>query len=233
MTPRWGVFDAMDTIELIQAQLALECIGLNQDGLLIRVPGSNPDNIARVYVFQDEENYFLYFRHDLSSSIRGRIGALGPEVVFRNYEAVKALLAEDGPCTEMFVGRTYILSDPLDSRQFPDVVRLTEAHRPLIEAYHAGMDVTDRAVYAIIRDEMIASTCASARENEQAGEAYVYTVPEYRGRGYGRQVTAAWAYHLQEQGKIAFYSHAWDNRASRAVAQSLELQPCYACVNYS
>jgi GNAT superfamily N-acetyltransferase len=225
--------NAMNTVGLIQAQLALECIGLDQDGLLIRIPGSNPDDIARVKVFQYEENYLLYFRHDLSSSIREGIGALGSAVVFRNCEAVKALLAEDSPCTEMFIGRTYIPSASLSSRQFSDVVRLIEAHRPLIEAYHAGMDVTDRAVYAIICDERIASTCTSARENEQAGEAYVYTVPEYRGRGYGRQVTAAWAYHLQEQGKIAFYSHAWDNRASRAVAHSLELQPCYACVNYS
>ena len=222
----------MGIIQLIQTQLALECMGLDQDGLLICTPGPNPDEIARVYVFQYEGGYTLYFRRDLPPSIRERISALGPETAFRNQGAVKTLLAEDRPCTKGFVGQSYLFPDTLGHSQFPDVVRLTEVHRLLVEAYHPGLNVTDRAIYAIIRDGMIVSTCESARENEQAGEAYVYTAPECRRRSYGRQVTAAWAHHLQKQGKIAFYSHALGNPASRAVAQSLKLRPCFALVNY-
>ena len=174
-----------------------------------------------------------YLRHDVPAPIRERIRALGPEVAYRDQEAIKGLLAEDGPCGEVFQGQTYLLPGTLGPGQFPEAVHLTEAQRPLLEAYHPGMNVCDWTTYGIIRDGRIVSTCTSAREDERAGEAYVYTVPAYRKRGYGRQVTAAWAHHLRRQGKIAFYSHAWDNPASQAVARSLDLRPCFALVNYS
>jgi GNAT superfamily N-acetyltransferase len=223
----------MDVIELIQTQLALERIGLNGDGLLIRVPGPRPDDIARVYVYRHRDGYALYLRHDLPAPIRERIQALGPEVAFRDREAVKHLLARDGPCTDVFQGQTYLFPEALGPDQFPEALRLMEAQRLVMDSYRPGMNVTDWAAYAVIRDGRIVSTCTSAREYERAGEAYVYTVPAYRRQGYGRQVTAAWAHHLRRQGKIAFYSHAWDNPASQAVARSLGLRSCFAVVSYS
>jgi len=223
----------MDVVELIQTQLALERIGLNREGLLVRIPGPRPDDIARVYVYRHQDGYALYLRHDLPVPIRERIQALGPEVAFRDREAVKSLLAKAGPCKNVFQGQTYLFPDTLGPDLFPDAMCLMEAQRPLMEAYHPGMNVTDWTTYAVIRDGRIVSTCTSAREDEQAGEAYVYTVPAYRGQGYGRQVTAVWAHHLRGQGKIAFYSHAWDNPASQGVARSLGLRPCFALVSYS
>jgi GNAT superfamily N-acetyltransferase len=223
----------MDVVELIQTQLALERIRLNREGLLVRIPGPRPDDIARVYVYRHQDGYALYLRHDLPVPIRERIQVLGPEVAFCDGEAVKSLLAKDGPCKNVFQGQTYLFPDTPGSDQFPDAVRLTEHQWPLVEAYHPGMNVTDWTTYAVIRDGRIVSACTSAREDERAGEAYVYTVPAYRGKGYGRQVTAAWAHHLRGLGKIAFFSHAWENPVSRAVALSLGLRPCFALVNYS
>jgi RimJ/RimL family protein N-acetyltransferase len=197
----------MEPLQLIHIQLAIECIGLNKDGFLIRIPGPDPDDIARVYVFKHKSGFNIYFRHDVPAFVREQVQALMPDRAFDDQEAVKAIL-------------------------FPGVVRLDESHRALMERHHPGADVTKRAMFSIIRDGMIISTCSSVRENERAGECYVYTVESYRGRGYGKQVTAAWAHHLQQQGKIAFYSHALDNPASQAVARGLELQPCFAGVTY-
>lgn len=67
----------------------------------------------------------------------------------------------------------------------------------------------------------------------QAGEAWVRTLPQFRLRGYARQVTAAWASDLLERGKTAFYSHAIENTASGAVASSLGLNEFITGIAYS
>lgn len=225
--------DHMEAVHLIQMQLAIECIGLDKDGLLIRVPGPNPDEIARIYAYQYEDGYITYFRRDVPASIREQICALGAENVFHDQEAVKALLLRDAPCTVVGFFHVYVFLDTPSPDQFPDVARLGEVHRALIEEYHAGLNVTERAVWAVIQDGMIVSTCGSVRENEKAGECYAFTVPEYRRRGYGRQVTAAWGYHLVEQGKVAFHSHARENLASQSLARSLGLRLSSSVATYS
>ena len=223
----------METTQLIHLQLAMECIGFDQHGLLIRIPGPDPDDIARVKVFRHEGGYSLYFCQDLASPVREWIQAKGPHFAFTNPAAVKAILDEHSPRNEAFAGQTYQFPDTLEPGQFPDVIRLTAEHRPLIEEYQPGMKAADRGVFAIVQDGLIVSTCSSARESAQAAEAYVYTVAEHRRRGFGRQVTAAWAVHIRDCGKIPLYSHAWENATSQGVAQSLNLLPRFACANYS
>jgi GNAT superfamily N-acetyltransferase len=217
---------------LVHTQMALECIGLDDEGLMVRLPGPDPDEIARVAAYWHGEDHLLLFGAGLPPAIREAIHALGPEIARRDTGAVKALLARDRPCNHVFAGQTYVWESAADPAQFPEGVRLTEAHRPLVEAYHPGMPLERRTVCGVIVDGQIVATCSSSRENERAGEAYVYTRPEGRGRGYGRQATAAWAYQLQEQGKLPFYSHRLDNLASRGVARSLNLQPCFRLVAY-
>ena len=50
------------------------------------------------------------------------------------------------------------------------------------------------------------------------------TLPVYRRRGYARQVTTAWAFHLQQESNTPFYSHHSDNLPSHALAHSLGLK---------
>jgi predicted GNAT family acetyltransferase len=69
-------------------------------------------------------------------------------------------------------------------------------------------------------DEPI-SEAFSVRENAAAAEVAVETAALFRRRGYGRQVTAAWAYHVMGLGKVAFYSYADENTVSQALARSL------------
>ena len=61
----------------------------------------------------------------------------------------------------------------------------------------------------------------------------MWTLPEFRRRGYARQVTAAWAHDIQQQDKVPFYSHRLSNLASQAVARSLGLIPFQTAVAYS
>jgi GNAT superfamily N-acetyltransferase len=211
----------------------LECIAPDATGRLIRIPGPDPDDIARVYAFQYAGGHRLYLRHDVPDATRERIEALGAERVHHDLSRVRAILAHDQPCNEVWSGQTYLFAERIDSALYPDAVRLTDAHRALLRPDRADLDLEGRAMYAVIQDDQIVSTCQSVRRSDRAGEAYVYTDPAYRRRGYGRQVTAAWASHLHRENKTPFYSHAQDNDASRGVARSLGLIPCFACVNYA
>ncbi|MBI1930429.1 GNAT family N-acetyltransferase [Candidatus Poribacteria bacterium] len=115
-----------------------------------------------------------------------------PESAFNDPEAVKRILAEDAICDEVFIGESCIFPDMPTPNQYPDVVQL---------------DKTSTA-FAVLVSGQIVAACESVRENDACAEAYVYTAPGFRRRGYGAQVTAAWAHHLMVQGKVPFYSYA-------------------------
>jgi len=90
-----------------------------------------------------------------------------------------------------------------------------------------GFDGFASEVYAMACDNRIVSACVSMRENETCGEAWVYTVPEYRKQGFAQKVVRAWARNLIDAGKVPFYSHEIQNAASASLARKLGLQPVF------
>jgi predicted GNAT family acetyltransferase len=76
---------------------------------------------------------------------------------------------------------------------------------------------------SIIEDGYPVSICFCARRSDVAAEAGLETAKAYRGRGYARRVTTAWALAVRDTGRIPLYSTDWTNGASLAVARSLGL----------
>jgi predicted GNAT family acetyltransferase len=74
-----------------------------------------------------------------------------------------------------------------------------------------------------VHEDKIVSACNSSREDNLSAESWVRTIEEYRGRGYARQVTLAWAHNLQQKGKLPFYTHKLSNIQSQKVAEGLGL----------
>ncbi len=214
----------MNPTELTRIQLELECIGFNLKGRMIRIPGNNPDEIARFYITRHAQGYKACYRDDLPRPVRDQLAALEPQQAFRDRDAVKRILAQDAPCTRISAFKSYTFPNTLNQNQYPDAILLNASHHAMIEAYDAKIFPLRQAVCAVIADGKIVSTCQSSRENDAAGEAWVRTLPEYRLRGYARQVTMAWADEIRAHRKIAFYSHALDNVASYALACSLGLK---------
>ena len=222
--------------ELVRIQLALECKAVEEGHRLVRIPCAEPDDIPRVYVVQHEDGRAAYVRHDVPAHIHARLIALPPEEVMRDHELVTRLLAEDAPCEQVNRGTSYVVpSHAFSSGDYPDVARLGLESRAVLEDFASvlGAIVTRSPVFAVLADGRVASMCVSARENDVAAEAWVETRPEFRQRGFARQVTAAWGHDVVRRGKIAFYSHLWENIASEAVARSLGLKPWKTEVAYS
>ena len=67
------------------------------------------------------------------------------------------------------------------------------------------------------------SVCRSVRITEEAHEAGVETLPNFRGKGYAADVTAGWARLVRAAGAAPLYSTSRENAASQAVAKKLRL----------
>ncbi len=78
-------------------------------------------------------------------------------------------------------------------------------------------------IVAVVEDGDAVSVCFCARRSDAAAEAGLETASEYRGRGLGPQVAAAWALAVRASGRIPLYSASWANGASLAVARKLGL----------
>ncbi len=217
----------MNTANLITTHLYLECIAIDERGDLFPIPCPNPDPVPRFYIARhtDYGTFSRFARHDLHEELRERLLTLPPEEVLHRHDMVKSILAPYGICKQFHYGKSYVCPNSYTREDYPDVVRLTVEHGPLIQEYDARLDPAANAVFAVIVDGRIASTCQSSRENETAAESWVRTLAEHRRRGFARQVTAAWAANASANHKLPFYSHRMDNLRSQGVARSLGLGP--------
>ena len=209
-------------LETIQAQLRLECIGFDPDGLLVRIPGSDPDEIAAVYLYEHRCGLRLYSRNDLPPRLRDQISvvpleappqageAIRTENVLRPFNEIRAILARHLGGIQVAVFETYVFE------QLPE-----QDQTRLVHAISTSSGECPR--FVIEQGGRVVSACCSVRENAEAAECYTLTEEGHRRRGFGAMVTRAWGRHVLLSGKIPFYSHHADNQASRALAARLGL----------
>ncbi len=219
-----------DALKLIRLHLELECIGLNARGRLVRIPGPDPDDVPRLYISQHGSTYTTYFGSGLSDGVMDELSGFTSEEIFHDNDAIRACLGKQAPCKDGHIGTSYVFPNRLPASK--RAVKLTPSHSSIIDEFERGWDVKAKTAYAIVEGGRIVSMCRSSRENDKAGEAWVFTALGHRSRGYGSEVTRAWARDLLKQGKTPFYSHKLSNEASRGVALSLGLVQYIADVAY-
>lgn len=209
---------------LLELQLELECIRVENGNSLVPFSCPNPDPPPRLLVARYDGITAMLFRYDLLSHLREELDRLSggsPEQLFDDEHAAKAILSLDAPCEAVWQGMTYVVATTFAPGAYADAVRLPDENE------------IGTSVFGVIRDDKVVSACSSSRENVRSAEAWVWTEPEYRGRGYAQQSVAAWARDLQERGKVPFYSHHIDNDASRKVAGKLKLKQFLSATAYS
>jgi hypothetical protein len=221
--------------DLLQMQFSLQRIGFDDQGLLIRLPGPNPDGIPRFYCGLLASGAVTYFRQDVPPPLRQQLGTLPPKRARDDVPAVCAILAQQAPCEGVWRGVSAVVAHPIGDEEHREVRPLDPRvadERALLAAFDVELAGYGWPAYAVVRGGRVLAACVSSREDDRAGEAWVQTRLEERGRGYGRQATAAWAHALQRAGKLPFYSHEEANVASAGVARSLGLQSFVRDVGY-
>lgn len=59
----------MNPLDLIHVQMELECIGTDASNVLFRIPGDDPDDIARFYAAHHAAGYVAFVRYDVEPRI--------------------------------------------------------------------------------------------------------------------------------------------------------------------
>jgi len=144
----------------------------------------------------------------------------------RHFEAYLRLLETHAPVQELSMGPAYYFtkyfepSMPLLAVTEKNAERLKDGFEKLVD------ELPDWQPFLALVDEGRAvSVCRSVRITPAAHEAGVETLPEFRGKGYAKDVVAGWAQLVKSIGAIPLYSTSWENTASQAVGKKLRLVP--------
>ncbi|HLO14067.1 MAG TPA: GNAT family N-acetyltransferase [Anaerolineales bacterium] len=192
----------------------------------------NECRIRQVEVVPDEElplmliaqlvsqESLVYFGETILHDLQKKLNATS--IDFPNVDPLLDILKLHNIPFEIGHYKTYMF--PLQPIKDADVKCLSK-HDSKVKAF--GFDGFAEQVYAIECNESIISACVSTRENEKCGEAWVYTTPECRKRGFAQKVVNAWARDLIGAGKVPFYSHRIENMASASLARKLDLQAVF------
>lgn len=143
----------------------------------------------------------------------------------RHIEAYVRLLDSHAPVQSLEMGPAYHFTAYFEEPSRP-LLAITETNA---ERLRGGFEelVAELPAWqpflAIVKENRAVSVCRSVRITAEAHEAGVETLPDFRGKGYAKDVVAGWARLVQSMGAMPLYSTSWENTASQAVAKKLNL----------
>ena len=73
--------------------------------------------------------------------------------------------------------------------------------------------------FGLIENKQVVSLCMSVRITENAHEAGIETIENYRGRNHAKNVLSAWMKEIQNSNCLALYSTNTKNKSSQRVAE--------------
>jgi len=144
----------------------------------------------------------------------------------RHIEAYVRLLESHAPVHKLWMGPAYHFTEYLEPSR--PLLAITETNA---ERLRGGFEdlVAELPAWqpflALVEESRPVSVCRSVRITPAGHEAGVETLPDFRGKGYAKDVVAGWARLVQSMGAIPLYSTSWENSASQAVAKKLRLVP--------
>lgn len=184
--------------ELIKLSTEIEH-EITPGGDLVPLPGKDP---LLLIVYRYRGGYVMYYRRQVPVVLRAQIAALGAERIYADRAAVQAILADYTPCSRTVAGIGCYFDRMPAPDEYPDVIY-------------------DGQGYTITVDGYAVSRAWTQGGSDRAAELAVETRQGFRGRGYARQVAAAWAADVIRDGRVAFYSYQVGNTGSAALARSL------------
>ena len=97
----------MNPQELMRIQMALEGIGFDTDGRLVRVPSPQPDDLPRYYLARIRGEWLRYCRYDVPESEWSCLNDMPPSQV--SSEALVEIAESDEH--EIWQGRSYVFPE--------------------------------------------------------------------------------------------------------------------------
>jgi RimJ/RimL family protein N-acetyltransferase len=201
--------------------------------LRVNEPGSG-ESAPRFYLGRTWDGNLWRFRADLPEMLVEKLEALcADEPVVqefhnepRHFESYMQLLETHAPVQNVWLGPAYHFTKYVEPSR--PLLALTETNAEMLRGGFEELipELRDwQPFLAVIERGQAVSVCRSVRITSKAHEAGVETLPDFRGKGYAKDVVAGWARLVQAMGAIPFYDTSWENTTSQAVAKKLHLVP--------
>ncbi|MCM3387147.1 GNAT family N-acetyltransferase [Ureibacillus chungkukjangi] len=183
------------------------------------------DLAPKVFIGATRLRNIVRFSSLLDENIVERLEKVFEENAGTDLAEVIKILNEVGQVNDFWMGPAFVFPDIKESNS-SNIIQVKHENKALLKPYfpYTFEDFEyKKPCFVVMKDNKPISICCSARQTEEAAEASVFTNENYRGKGYGIEVTNAWAAEVQRQGRVALYSTSWDNFASQALARKLDL----------
>ena len=200
----------------------------DEDGRIVSTRSPNPSRGSAFMLVRGATGCAWAVHRDVEPGIASELDRLAREeppisdlqtspVHAERYEAMVGGALKSGPAFTF----PEMLPPPGETETIDDL--------PQLEYHFTGWTAAEifdaSPIVAVMVDGHAVSVCFRARRASFAAEAGLETAPQFRGRGLGPRVAAAWALAMRESGRTPLYSTTWTNEASLAVARKLGLIP--------
>jgi len=219
---------------LFGIQAALEGLRFDEQGYLERwkdMPGESGP-VARVVAVDFGDSQRVYFGSGIDGSAEEQIRQLPVRAVVDGDASVLGVLKVRKDTEAYAQSWTYTVAAGGALPAIGSSRRLSSSD-VLLRGFGEGFfEIEYDDVFVCLQDGAVVSAAASSREDAASAEAWVFTTPENRRRGFAAQVAAAWVRNVVDSGRTPFYSHLSDNAASRRLAERLQLRRCFVASCY-
>ncbi len=199
--------------------MRLEGRGIKPNHLMTLIEPSD-DEFPLVLIVQTSDGVgATYLSEAMSIELQRELESI-KEVGFSGAEPIVNSLSSRGILSETNVYKTYIFPPRYANAEASIAKRLSKTD---LRVKQFGFDKLAEQVYVVELNGQVISACVSVRQNSESAEAWVFTSPEHRRRGYAQLVVTAWAKDMIREGHVPFYSHKKENVASACVARKLGL----------
>jgi GNAT superfamily N-acetyltransferase len=199
--------------------------------LLVNEPGVTAP-APRFFLGRTVKGNICRFRADFPENLINELEALcadepvGTELQSkpRHFVAYVRLLESNAPVQRMWLGPAYRFAEYSEPTR--PLLAMTETNAEMLQGGFEEL-VAELPAYqpflALVEGGRAVCVCRSVRMTAEAHEAGVETLPDFRGKGYAKDVVAGWARLVRAMGAVPLYSTSWENLASQAVAKKLRL----------
>jgi predicted GNAT family acetyltransferase len=213
-----GASRSMKPIDFLHLQMELEGISVHGGSFITRLHPDVTEFPLILFASTSDKQNIAYFDDSLPKELLNTLISLNwnsfaDEVAIREFDTF-------GIPTKVGHFRTYTF---LGDIAIPDFGNAKKFNKDDPRVKNSEFNDSADEVYAIEEEGRIVSACVSSRQNNKCAEAWVFTDPNHRRKGFARQVVMTWAANLQRKGIIPFYSHAVENTNSANLAKRLNL----------
>lgn len=222
----------------LEAQLELEGLKIVDGNRIVKIRTNHFDiekkndlESPKVIAVKFDDNTEVFYSKSLSLKTINELEKLDKQLFFQEAEKISKILQKYARLKECRHYVTYVFPENFETESENTKI-FVGSDDELVKEFDESFYNAFPMIYATMQGGKPVSCCVSSRESDKAGEAWIFTLPEYRKQGFGREAVKLWAKELQKNNKFPFYTHETSNIASQKLAEKLKLKRIFETISY-